>query len=142
MYIVHRQIITFIDLKYEIFCKNTLFHNMYRIMEIWGPVWSIMDFKLQKNRFYRTSRAFFICDSILNLYVYSPVSVSIIVLILDGNSVIGASVMGNLCFLICVRHLIRSRAVKNRLFYPKIFLECASCSELPSHISTMVSSIN
>ena len=30
------------------------------------------------------------------------------VLILDGNSVIGAHVRSNLCYLICVRRLIRS----------------------------------
>ena len=32
-------------------------------------------------------------------------------LILDGNSEIGAHVRSNLCYLICLRHLIRPRAV-------------------------------
>ena len=36
--------------------------------------------------------------------------------ILDGNSEIGAHVRSNLCYLICLRRLIRSRAVTNRLF--------------------------
>ena len=49
--------------------------------------------------------------------------------------------MSNLCYLICLRHLIRSRADKNRIFFAPIrpiFLHaCATCSELPSNISSM-----
>ena len=37
-----------------------------------------------------------------------------VVLILDGNSEIGAHVKSNLCYLICLRRFIRSRAVKDR----------------------------
>ena len=52
--------------------------------------------------------------------------------ILDGNSRIGAHVRSNLCYLICLRYLIRSRAVTNRIFFsPKrsIFLHaCAKFS--------------
>ena len=58
------------------------------------------------------------------------------VLILDGNLETGAQIRSNVCYLICLRHLIRSRAVTNRVYLtPKepIFL----CSELPSDISTM-----
>ena len=36
------------------------------------------------------------------------------VLILDGNSEKGAYVRSNLCYLICLRHFIRSRVVTNR----------------------------
>ena len=41
------------------------------------------------------------------------------VLISDGSSERGAHVSSNICDLICLRHLIRSRAVKNRFFSPK-----------------------
>ena len=62
------------------------------------------------------------------------------VLKLDGKSEIGAHhVRSNLCYLICLRHLIRSRAVTD-LFSPKrsIFLHaCATRSELPSNISSL-----
>ena len=59
---------------------------------------------------------------------------------LDGNLEIGAQVRSNLCDLIFLTHLIRSRADTNRIFSPKrpIFLNaCATCSELPTNISTM-----
>ena len=39
------------------------------------------------------------------------------VLILDGKSEIGAHVRSNLCYLSCLRHLIRSRAVINHIFF-------------------------
>ena len=61
-------------------------------------------------------------------------------LILDGISEIGANVGRNLSYLICLRHLIRSRAITNWIFSPNmhIFLHaCAICSELPSYIGTM-----
>ena len=40
----------------------------------------------------------------------------IMVLIWDGNSLTVAHVRRNLCFFTCLRHLIRSRAVRNRIF--------------------------
>ena len=39
------------------------------------------------------------------------------VLILDGSSDIGAQVRRNLCHLICLKHLIRSKAVTNLIFF-------------------------
>ena len=62
----------------------------------------------------------------------------VMVIVLDGNSEIGEHV--NLCYLICLRHLIISRAVKNCIFSSEItnfFHACASYSELPTNISTM-----
>ena len=50
-------------------------------------------------------------------------------LILDGNSEIGSHVRSNLCYLICLRHLIISGAVTNRTY--------GICPKLPSNISTM-----
>ena len=55
-------------------------------------------------------------------------AVSTMVHILDGNSEIVAHVKSNLCSLICLRHLIRSRAVTNRIFSPNV---CVTCPELP-----------
>ena len=56
------------------------------------------------------------------------------VLILDGISEMGAHVRSNLCYFICLRHEIRSRAVTNLSYFsPKrpIFLHaCATCFEL------------
>ena len=66
------------------------------------------------------------------------------VLISIGISVIGAQVRSNPFYLICLRHLIRSRAVTNRISSPKrpIFLHtCATCSESPSNKGTMVLSV-
>ena len=65
----------------------------------------------------------------------------LMVLIWNGNCEIGAQVRGSICYLICLRHLIRSRTVTNPFFYPKrpIFLHaCAKSSEWPSYICTMV----
>ena len=65
----------------------------------------------------------------------------IMVLILDGNSEMGVHVRINICYLICLRHLIRSRATQIGLFPPKIpiFLDVwAACSELPPIMSTKV----
>ena len=58
-----------------------------------------------------------------------------IVLILDGKSEIGPHVGSNLCYLICIRHLIRSKAVINLIFFfsKKAFLH----SKLPSNVSIM-----
>ena len=55
--------------------------------------------------------------------------------ILDDNSEIGAYVRSNLCYLICLRHLIRSRAVKNQVFP---LHARKTCSEIPSEISAKV----
>jgi len=62
------------------------------------------------------------------------------VLILNGNSEIGTHVKSNLCYLICLRHLIRSRVVTNRnlVFSLKRFFflhACATWFELPSTVS-------
>ena len=37
------------------------------------------------------------------------------VLILDDNS--GVHVRSNICYLICLRHLVRSKRIKNRMFF-------------------------
>ena len=53
-------------------------------------------------------------------------------LISDGNSEIGAHVRSDLCYLICLRHLIKPSSVTNRIFFLPIFLHtCATYSELP-----------
>ena len=63
------------------------------------------------------------------------------VLILDGNLDKGAHVSNNLCYLTWLRHLIRPRAVTNRIFFcrkiPVFIHSCATCFELPSNLSTM-----
>ena len=58
------------------------------------------------------------------------------VLVLDCQSEIGALVRSDLAYLICLRHLLRSRTVANQFF----LYTCATCSELPSNIITLVSS--
>ena len=59
------------------------------------------------------------------------------ILILDGISEIGARVRGNLCYLISLRHLIRSRAVTNKMCIHIFLYACANASELPSDINTL-----
>ena len=58
------------------------------------------------------------------------------VIILDG-----AQVRNNLCYLNCLRNLIRSRAATNHIFFLLKYLlslhMCATRSELPSNINTM-----
>ena len=58
-----------------------------------------------------------------------------------SNLEIGAHVESNPCYLICLRHLIWSRAVSNRIFFspqrPIYLLACATYSELPSNVSTI-----
>ena len=56
-----------------------------------------------------------------NQYIVIVVVV-VMVLVLDGNSKIGAHVRGKLYYFICLRHLIRSREVINRIFPRHIFL--------------------
>ena len=48
-------------------------------------------------------------------------------LILDGNSEIGTHVTSNLCYLACLKYLIRSRAATKRIFFFRkdIFSLCA-----------------
>ena len=53
------------------------------------------------------------------------------VLTLDGNSEIGAHKSSNFCYLICLKHLIRSRAITYRFFLRKRPV-------LPSDMSTML----
>ena len=53
-------------------------------------------------------------------------------LILDGNSELGARVRSNLCYLICFRHLLGSRAVTNRNVFSKkiiFFHPCETSSD-------------
>ena len=63
------------------------------------------------------------------------------VLLLDGNSEIGAHLSSNFCNVICLRNLLRSRAVTAALkkFMKRIYLfnVCAPIPEVPSNISTM-----
>ena len=63
------------------------------------------------------------------------------VLILNGNSEIGTHVRSNFCELICLRHLIISRAVMNWIFFfsaKTYFLHaCKPCSELPTNIAAL-----
>ena len=53
-----------------------------------------------------------------------------------------ANAESNICYLICLRHLIRSKTVTDRIFSPRKkpnFLHaCATYSKLPSNMSTMV----
>ena len=62
--------------------------------------------------------------------------------ILDGNSEIAARIRRNLCYLICLRHLIWSRAVTDWIFFfpikPILLHVCATCSQSPSNISTII----
>ena len=62
--------------------------------------------------------------NIANIMFYSVIAM---VFILDGNSEIVAHVD------LFIMHLIRSTVVTNRIFLHA----CATCSELPSSISTM-----
>ena len=54
-----------------------------------------------------------------------------IVLILYGNSEIGAHVRNNLCYLIRLRHLIRSRAVTHLVFF-------SENTDFPSYVRNIV----
>ena len=62
--------------------------------------------------------------------------------ILDGKSVVCAHGRSNLCYLISLRHSIRTKAVTNRIFLapkkPIYHNACATCSALPCDISTMM----
>ena len=61
-------------------------------------------------------------------------------LILDGKLEIFAQVWSNLSNLICIGHLLRSRAVTNLIFFRKLHIllfTCATCSKIPSDASTL-----
>ena len=65
------------------------------------------------------------------------------VLILNDNSEVGAHARSNPCYLICLRHLMRSISVKNRGFFLSektlyLFCVCVRHSELPSNISSIL----
>ena len=62
------------------------------------------------------------------------------VLIIDGSSAQGAQIWRNWYISICWRHLVISKKSSNPIFFrkrPILFPTCATCSELPSYISTM-----
>ena len=56
----------------------------------------------------------------------------VMVLILDGNSEIGAHAWCHLCYLICLRHLYGSSAVTNLNF------SCSEKTYFPSYVHNMV----
>ena len=65
---------------------------------------------------------------------YSPTRA--MVLILDGNSELGAYVRSNICYWICLRNLITSRAFTNRSLKDQFFLMRVQPIK-PCNISTM-----
>ena len=76
-------------------------------------------------------------EGILSFYFYilryDPME-----LILDGNSEIGAHVRSNLCYLIFLRHLLRSRTVTIVSEKTTFLYAGATCFELPSNTRTMI----
>ena len=63
------------------------------------------------------------------------------IITLDVYSEIGADMMSNLCYLICVRHLMRSKSIPNRIFffkntYSPSYVRCMFW--LLPYISTMI----
>ena len=75
-----------------------------------------VNFGTLSNRLLRSYVQF--CHVILNLFI-SWVLGAPMVLLLYGSSEIGAHIMGKICYLICLRHLFYSRAVTNRIFFPR-----------------------
>ena len=58
-----------------------------------------------------------------------------------GNSEIGEHSRSNLCYSICLRRLSTSRTITSRIFTSEnayFLVACATCSELPSNIGTML----
>ena len=55
------------------------------------------------------------------------------VLILNGNIEEGAHVRINICYLICLSHLIRSRAVISRVFFSEFFFYCMRAQHVLSY---------
>ena len=81
---------------------------------------------------------FMILSNIINNHLSDKVVTML--LILDGNSETGAHVSCGFGYLFCLRHLFKSSAAKNQLYFKKRlnFLHtCAPCFELPSYTSTM-----
>ena len=77
-------------------------------------------------------------------FILTSCSIPALVLISDGNSEIGARVRSNIYYLICLSNLLGSRTVKNPIFSPKrpIYLHtCATSSELPSVMSSMIPAV-
>ena len=77
----------------------------------------------------------------VQVHLFDEFSAADMELILDGNFEIKAQVLTDLGYLICIRHLFRSRGVTNLnlLFHKRlIFLHTfATCSNLPSYLNTM-----
>ena len=67
------------------------------------------------------------------------ISTRIMLHIFDGNLEISSHVRSNLCYLIHLRHLIRSRAVRFRIFYSRkdMFSFMQAQHFLSYHLSTM-----
>ena len=64
------------------------------------------------------------------------------IIIFESNPEIGAHVRSKLCYLIGSRHLLRSRAVTNQIFFSlkrtNFLHACAAFYKLPSNIITIV----
>ena len=56
------------------------------------------------------------------------IQITIMLLILDNNSEMGAHIRSNICHLICLRHFFRSRAVTNSIFFRQI--HCFFCMQV------------
>ena len=68
------------------------------------------------------------------------IRVSMLLILYGSNSDICGHLSSNLCYLIYLRHFIRSREVTNRIVTPKILPlihAWVACSELQSNISTV-----
>ena len=90
----------------------------------------------------RSSNLFYIVSYFLK-WVTTSWTYGSMVLILDGNLEIGAPhVRSNICYLICLRHLIGSRAVTNRICSLRkdlfSFVRAHHVLSYPSNISTKV----
>ena len=64
---------------------------------------------------------------------------------LDGNSEIGVRVRSKLSYLLCLKHVIRSREQSHIGYFisenPYFLHACATKSDLPSNMGTMVEGI-
>ena len=68
------------------------------------------------------------------------ISITSMVLVLDGISQKGAHVRSNLCYLTCLRLLIKREPAQIGYFSPKRpFFDhaCATCTELPSNVTML-----
>ena len=76
---------------------------------------------------YKPTKGFF--------FTYSIFALCIKVLILDGNSEVGVYVRSKLCYLICLRHLIRPIELKNpNLFRKDLFSFMRAIHVLSYHL--------